>query len=81
MEWGKEETVFVGIDKIDLQSQDKDRAVAGSILYGPSITGGEAFFVPRHSDPTLCDGELLDCRRLDSRAGSHSPLYLCWVCK
>lgn len=58
MEWDEEEPVFVGVDKIDLEAEDKDSSTAGSVLYGPSITGGEAFFVPSHTDPAECDGKL-----------------------
>lgn len=61
MEWEEDETVFVGVDKIDLESDDTSRAVVGSVVYGPSITGGEAFFVPSHADPAECDGELHPC--------------------
>lgn len=58
MEWEEDETVFVGVDKVDLESDDKSRSVVGSVVYGPSITGGEAFFVPSHADPAECDGRL-----------------------
>lgn len=57
MQWNEDETVFTGVEKIDLQSQDKGESSSGSIVYGPSVTGGEAFFVPSHADPAQCDGE------------------------
>lgn len=57
MDWDEKEPVFVGVDKIDLEAEDGSSPVAGSVLYGPSITGGEAFFVPSHIDPTQCDGK------------------------
>ena len=61
MEWEEDETVFVGVDKIDLESDDKSRAVVGSVVYGPCVTGGEAFFVPSHADPADCNGRLRPC--------------------
>lgn len=57
MQWEEDETVFVGVDKIDLQCQDSDSAVSGSITYGAGISAGEAFFVPSHTTPSDCDGE------------------------
>ena len=58
MDWDEKEPVFVGVDKIDLEAKEGSSSTAGSVLYGPSITGGEAFFVPSHADPAQCDGML-----------------------
>ena len=57
MEWQEDEPVFVGVDKVDLQCPDVEGANAGSLLYGPNLVGGEAFFVPSHQEPADCDGE------------------------
>lgn len=57
MEWDEAETVWVGVDKIDLEA-DKGSADVRSVVYGPSVTGGEAFFVPSHTDPAKCNGKL-----------------------
>ena len=57
MQWNEDATVFTGVEKVDLQSRDKGKSSAGSIVYGPSVTGGEAFFVPSHTDPARCDGK------------------------
>ncbi|KAL3133697.1 hypothetical protein ABBQ32_008196 [Trebouxia sp. C0010 RCD-2024] len=57
MDWDEKEPVFVGVDKIDLEAKEGTSSTAGSVLYGPSITAGEAFFVPSHTDPAKCDGE------------------------
>lgn len=57
MEWDEAEPVWVGVDKIDLEA-DKSSSNVGSVVYGPSITGGEAFFVPSHTDPAECNGKL-----------------------
>ena len=56
MEWDGQETVFVGLDKIDLQAPEGQAAEAGSVTYGPGIVAGEAFFVPSHADPAACNG-------------------------
>lgn len=46
-----------GVGKIDLSApKDGGDAMVASIHYGGG-RGGEAFFVPRHEDPDLCDGE------------------------
>lgn len=58
MDWDEKEPVFVGVDKIDLEAKEGTSSTAGSVLYGPSITAGEAFFVPSHTDPAKCDGML-----------------------
>lgn len=60
MEWDEQEPVWVGVDKIDLQA-DQGSSNAGSVVYGPSITGGEAFFVPSHTDPADCNGKPHPC--------------------
>ncbi len=59
MEWQEAEPVFVGVDKVDLECQNQEAAVAGSIIYGPNVVGGEAFFVPSCSNTADCDGEWL----------------------
>ena len=66
MEWQEDEPVFVGVDKVDLQCPDVEGANAGSLLYGPNLVGGEAFFVPSHQEPADCDGECPHNRTLVS---------------
>ncbi|KAK9808682.1 hypothetical protein WJX72_001857 [[Myrmecia] bisecta] len=49
---------FVGVVKIDLEAPaDTKDAVVGRLSYGEHCGGGEAQFVPAHSDPTKCNGE------------------------
>ena len=57
MEVRGRETVFIGVDKVDLQCQDPQAAVVGSIVYGHDIVGGEAAFVPSRPNPDDCNGE------------------------
>ena len=48
--------VVQGIVKLDLTKPGDDSIVA-RISHGPSVRGGEAFFVPAHPDPAHCQGD------------------------
>ncbi|KAK9807926.1 hypothetical protein WJX73_003043 [Symbiochloris irregularis] len=47
---------FTGVAKLDLTAPH-DECCVGRLYHGLTHGGGEAFFVPRHKDPSLCDGE------------------------
>ena len=49
------ESMFSGIAKYDLQAP-AGKAVVGQLTHGPHHGGGEAFFVPSHTDPQQLQG-------------------------
>ena len=50
--------MFGGFAKLELAKHGDD-AIAGTLDHGPGKFGSEPFFVAAHSDPSQCDGELL----------------------
>ncbi|KAK9808424.1 hypothetical protein WJX73_003304 [Symbiochloris irregularis] len=54
--WPSSKPVMDGLAKYDLTKTTGD-SVIGRLSFGPNHTGGEAFFVPSHTDPAQCSGE------------------------
>lgn len=53
--WPSDKLSMQGLAKYDLLKSGRD-ALVGELSFGPHHIGGEAFFVPSHTDPAQCSG-------------------------